>query len=181
MNFKHIPAPDLLSERLLLRMLKKEDLDFIHRLRTDVENRRFIDRPIPKSKEETKAHLDMVMEGVSSGTFYNWTICLKEDEIPIGNIGVWQFSEDRKTAELGYELVPDQHRNGFMSESIAVVLPFCFEVLQLDNVHAVTHELNKASITLLNKFGFQHSNNPNSEEDSAFKLFIKSRPSSHSL
>lgn len=173
MDPKHIPPQILHTERLLLRMLNHEDADFIHHLRTDEENRRYIDRPIPKSREESKAHLEMVMEGVASGKWYNWTICLKEEETPIGNIGVWQFSEDRKTAELGYELAPNHHRKGYMSESIKAVLSFCFHELQLDFVHAVTHEDNAASVTLLEKFGFRRSNKRIEEDDPSFKLYIK--------
>jgi len=173
MNHKHKSASLLRTERLLLRMLSPEDLDFIHRLRTDEENRRFIDRPIPKSKEESKAHLDMVIEGVASGKWYNWTICLKQDEKPIGNIGVWRFSEDRKTGELGYELTPDYHRRGYMSESVEAVLQFCFQELHLDFVHAVTHESNIASITLLEKFGFKRSNKAHEKDGPSFKLYVK--------
>ena len=75
----------------------------------------------------------------------------------IGVVCLWNFTEDLRTAELGYELMPAFQKQGFMQEAISSVLHYGFEQIFLDNIEAFTHKKNKNSIKLLKKNGFTRS------------------------
>jgi len=64
------------------------------------------------------------------------------------------FSEDRKTAEVGYELLPNYHRKGIMSEALKAVLNFGFNELYLNEILAFTNKFNENSKSLLLKNNF---------------------------
>ena len=67
----------------------------------------------------------------------------------IGTISLWKFSEDKKTAEVGYDLNPVFHNKGIMTEALNCVLKYGFTQLQLDKIEAYTHKENQASRKLL--------------------------------
>ena len=73
----------------------------------------------------------------------------------IGSIGLRHFNDDFSYAEVGYELHPDAHGKGFMSEALKKVLQFGFSSLNLNEIEAYTHKHNKDSINLLKRFNFQ--------------------------
>ena len=79
---------------------------------------------------------------------------MKDQSNIIGTICLWNFSEDRKVAEVGYELLPDYHRRGIMSETLGAVLNYGFNELNLQEIVAITNKHNENSIGLLLKHHF---------------------------
>jgi len=67
---------------------------------------------------------------------------------------LWNFSEDRKTAEVGYELLPEFHHQGIMTEALKAVIDFSFKELQLTKIVAMTNKFNENSKGLLLKNDF---------------------------
>ena len=55
------------------------------------------------------------------------------------------FSKDQKTAEIGYDLHPQFHKKGIMTEALSCILNYGFKNLELENIEAYTHKENKAS------------------------------------
>ena len=72
----------------------------------------------------------------------------------IGSISLWNFSEDKKTGEVGYDLSTKHHNTGVMSEALKCVLNYGFNTLQLDKIEAFTHRDNEPSKKLLIKHNF---------------------------
>ncbi len=72
----------------------------------------------------------------------------------IGTICIWNISEDRLKAEIGYELVPEEQGKGFMREALKAVIDFAFKSARLQSLEAYTHRDNKASSNLLIHHGF---------------------------
>jgi ribosomal-protein-alanine N-acetyltransferase len=144
----------IMCPRLLLRPLHRQDLKTIHKLRTCEENQQYIDREVPKNMAESEAFLERIVSGVEERVWYNWSICLKRKPRMIGSIGMWKFSDDHTSAELGYELLPGFKQKGYMSEALEDVLTFAKTALNLEILYAVTHQDNLASRTLLQKFQF---------------------------
>ena len=67
----------------------------------------------------------------------------------IGTVCLWNFSLDNKIAEIGYELIPDYQKKGFMTEAVNSVVNFAFNHLKLDKIEAYTHKENENSKKLL--------------------------------
>lgn len=73
----------------------------------------------------------------------------------IGSICLWNFSTDRKYAEVGYDLSQEFQGLGIMAESLKAVLDFGFNILSLGTIEAYTHKHNEPSRKLLIKHGFE--------------------------
>jgi len=119
MNFS--PFPILATERLELRRFDEKDVNEIFFLRTDEKVNQFIQRPEveqTKTMEDALEFIKKIQSGVAKNSFISWGICMKNQAKIVGTICLWNFSTDRKTAEVGYDLFPDQQGKGFMNESL---------------------------------------------------------------
>ncbi|MFM9949131.1 MAG: GNAT family N-acetyltransferase; N-acetyltransferase, partial [Saprospiraceae bacterium] len=81
----------------------------------------------------------------------------------IGTICLWNFSEDKTQAELGYELKPVFQGLGLMDEAVKSVLVYSFESIGIQTLCAFTHHNNNASRRLLEKNGFEFD--PDQKDD----------------
>lgn len=154
MDQNHLP--EIRSERLFLRRLEPSDWEMISYLRTDKTVNKFVKRPGAGSKEKALEFITKTNRGIDNKTIYYWCMSQNNDPKMIGSICLWNFSEDRKTAEVGYDLSPEFQGKGLMSEALRGVVEFGFNDLNLDRIEAYTHSGNNSSKKLLerNKFGW---------------------------
>lgn len=96
----------------------------------------------------------MITERTMNGESFYFGISLKNQPNLIGTICLYNFAEDRKTAEVGYELLPEFHHQGFMSEALKTVVDFGFNQLHLHEIVAMTNKFNENSKGLLVKHDF---------------------------
>src|ERR1700676_2549606 len=101
-----IAFPVLKTRHLILRRLVPEDRKAVFILRSDEHVSRFIQRNMMTSETEAAAFIEKIWNDVGRGPDVFWAICLNTQPDLIGTICLWNFSEDRKLAELGYELFP---------------------------------------------------------------------------
>ena len=155
MSFKFPEFPILVTDRLRLRKITKNDGPTIFFLRTDKEVNKYINRPKPhKNVKEAEDFIEKSSRGIENGENINWGIILHGETDIIGSICLWNFSVDRKKAELGYDLNPKYQNRGIMSEALNRVLNFGFLDLNLDEIEAFTHHGNESSKRLLIKNNF---------------------------
>ena len=152
-----------LTERLILRTLTEYDSQDIFEIRSNSEINKFLHRNPPKNSLEG---LDFVMDIKKKSerdeiVFFG--ITLKNNPKLIGTVCLWKFSEDRKTAELGYELLPSFHGKGIMSEAINFILSYGFTELRLEKIEAFTNRNNLNSIKLLQRSNFYLNENRRDE------------------
>ena len=157
MNFS--PFPILETNRLLLRSLKESDCNVIFYLRSNAKVNQFIKRPKPENIDDALAFINKIKKNVSNNECIYWCITLKDNPNLIGTISLWNFSEDRKTAEVGYDLHPDFHKKGIMKEALQTVLNFGFNSLNFETIEAFTQKNNTNSIKLLTNNNFIHIKN----------------------
>ena len=150
---------NLVTDRLVLRPPAISDVATIFFLRTDIILNQYIKRKPPVSHQEVEMFINDRLQDRTNGKAIYWVISTKEaPKKCIGSISLWQFSEDLKTAEVGYDLHPTYHGNSIMCEALKAVVQFGADVLHLDRVEAFTHKENKASIRLLEKNHFTLTN-----------------------
>ena len=110
--------PEIKTERLTLRKIEVTDSDVILFLRSDKTINKFIDRPEDrKTKNISDAikHIKKLNTDFENNKSISWGITLNNNTKIIGTICLWNFSEDYKTAEVGYDLNPTFQRKGIMS------------------------------------------------------------------
>ena len=147
---------EILTERLVLRQLKPEDWKMISYLRSDNEVNKFVKRSSAETKEKADQFIAKITRGIENKELYYWVITEKEKSEMIGSICLWNFSDNPKSAEVGYDLSPQFQRKGVMDESMKAVLEFGFVKLKLDIIEAYTHSENESSNKLLVRNGFIH-------------------------
>ena len=171
------PFPVITTERLFLRKIEELDCDVILFLRSDETVTKFIERPDNrKTKNKTDAikFIQEINKAFEEEKSISWGITLKNNPKIIGTICLWNFSENKKTAEVGYDLNPEFQKLGIMNEVLNRVIDFGFNKLNLDKIEAFTHNKNESSKKLLekNKFVFMQ-NRKDSENDSNIIFELK--------
>lgn len=147
--------PNLESEQLILRSLQLPDTEEIFRLRSEKEVNRYIPRAPFFSTDEAVDFIHAIQEGISIGTWMYWGINVKHQPRIIGTICLWNFSHDRLTAEVGFEMLPEFFGNGYMSGAMKLVVNHATSKLAMKTLRAHTLANNARSIRLLEKFGFK--------------------------
>ena len=72
----------------------------------------------------------------------------------MGVVCLWNFSTNGQQAEIGYELLPKFQGKGLMVEVVAAVVRYGFEVLNLQQITAVSHVDNAKSLKVMESVGF---------------------------
>ena len=172
MNFT--PFPELKTERLLLRRLESSDDDVILFLGLDEAVTKYIVRPENKKTKTISDAVNRINElniYIETNQSITWGITLKDESPIIGSICLWNFSEDEKTGEVGYELIPNCQNKGIMSEALRAIIDFGFNELNLQKMEAFTHDENENSIKMLVKNGFSLNENRKDQTNESNSIF----------
>lgn len=149
------PFPELVTERLLLRRITKNDLPEVFILRSDPQVMQFIDKEPAKTMQDAADFLARVDNDIDTNQAIQWAITLKENpSVLIGGICLWHFRFADYRAEIGYSLLADHWRKGIMREAAMKVMAFGFEALNLHSIEANINPNNIGSASLLESLGF---------------------------
>jgi rifampin ADP-ribosylating transferase len=150
-----VPNQQLQTSRLTLRWLDKSDRGIIFALRSD--KRVICHTGIPQyaSIDEADAYIQRVRKDWKNDQCLMWAIFLSAAMRPIGTICFWNFSLDKKTAEIGYDLLPNYWGQGYALEAIQAVLSYGFMQYGFDCVDAYPRSVNTASCRVLEKAMFR--------------------------
>ena len=171
-DFTHFP--DIKTDRLILRQITLEDKDAVFKIRTNEKINSQIKRPLFQNKGEALDFIKKLQVRFNDRKLIFWGISFNGELI--GSIVYHNIKESLHYAEIGYELLPDVHQRGFMSEAMKAVLDFGVHKINLKTIEAFTHKNNKASQTLLRKYDFKIDPNRRDEnfaDNRIFKLSIK--------
>lgn len=155
---KFQPFPEIKTERLLLRKIKVSDVDEVLFLRSDKTVNKFIERlenRQTKNKADALKFIEKIIIEIKNNKSISWEITLINNPKMIGSICLWNFSNNLKTAEVGYALNPIFQNKGIMSEALQCVIDYGFKKLKLDTIEAYTHIKNENSKKLLEKNCFK--------------------------
>lgn len=154
MNLKFNPFPILQTERLVLRAFHKQDVAALFGMRTNDRVMKNLGRNKMKNIDEAKFFIQKVTDDAKNGTSVEWAISLKEKDRLIGKLGFWRIIVKHQRAELGYNLMPEFFTREIMSEAVAAILQYGFEVIKLHSVEANLDPNNTKSSNLLSRMGF---------------------------
>lgn len=149
------PFTNLITERLYLRELDKEDAPEIFRMRSDARVNEFIDRAPTISLDESQKFIQNILTAQHKQEGMMWAITLKDNPKLIGTIVYWHIAKENDKAEIGYEMLPEYQGKGIMQETLTEVIRFGFEIMQLKTIVAETKANHLKSINVLKKCGFE--------------------------
>jgi len=136
-----------------LRRPAISDAPVLIQLRTDPKVNQYLDRK-PLSLEETETFIKKIDKSIRKRDSLYWIICLKDTADLIGTICLWNFNDEKNSAEIGYELMSAYHGKGLMAEAASRVIALAFKKLKLDFLTAFTHPDNVPSARLLERYSF---------------------------
>lgn len=140
--------------RLILKEIDESHIEDILKIRSNEVVNRFVKRIPPKTNYDALDFILTIKKRVQNNETFYFGITYKNQQNLLGTICLYRFSEDRTEAEVGYELLPDYHRKGIMSEALSAVLNFGFNELNLQEILAFTNKFNENSKGLLLKHDF---------------------------
>ncbi|HUQ66694.1 MAG TPA: GNAT family N-acetyltransferase [Flavitalea sp.] len=151
------PFPILTTERLTLRQLSIDDQQKIFELRSDKEINKYLDRQTSKTIEDAINFINKVNDNIKKSNSIYWVITLTRTRTFVGTICLFDFSNEKRSCEIGYELMPKYQRRGIMKEAAEKVIGYAFQTLQFQKIIAFTHKGNENSTKLLTKLNFMKS------------------------
>ena len=156
MNLQTFPI--LITDRFTLRKLSKNDSEEILQLRSDKEINKFLDRKPSKTLEDALNFINNIIENESDELFY-WAITKTGEDKLIGTICLFDFIQDSKKCEIGYELLKEYHGQGVMIEAARKVIDYVSKTHGIKIIDAQTHRDNINSTRLLEKLNFEKLKN----------------------
>ena len=181
---KFNPFPEIKTERLVLRKIEESDFDIILFLRSDKTVNKFIERPEnrkTRNKTDAVKFIKEIKENAKSNKSIAWGLTLKNNSKIVGTICLWNFSNDKKIAEIGYDLNPIFQKKGIMNEALKCVVNFGFSKLNLSKIEAFTHKENESSIRLLEKNRFQFIEYRKDEDNANNIIFEIEKPAASNV
>lgn len=145
-------TPVLKTERLILRKFAENDFDAMYRIFSDVDVNKFLPWFPLKTIEDAKIfYIEQYEKKYKQETAYNYAICLKEDNRPIGYINVSM----NEGYDFGYGLSKEFWHKGIITEASNAVV----EQLRKDGIPYITatHDINnQRSGKVMQKLGMKY-------------------------
>ena len=157
---------ELITERLLLRKLKKDDVESIfYNWASDPEVSRYVTWPTHDNIEQTQQILDFWLKEYENPKTIRYGIVLKETGELIGAIDVVDYVDDNP--EIGYCLSRKHWNKGYMSEACSALVEHLFAI-GYQTIVIEADEDNIGSNRVITKCGFEFTHKE-TKQCSAFK------------
>lgn len=141
------------SERLIIRELIPDDLEFMTEMLADEDVMRFWPRPLDRSEAET--WIVSHRERYSHHGFGYWIAISKATGHPVGQVGLlMQEFDGRDHLGLGYMFHRPYWGQGYAYEGSRRCLKYAFEELEANEVIALIQAANEPSRRLAGRLGF---------------------------
>jgi diamine N-acetyltransferase len=143
----------LRSERLFLRALEPEDLDFLYKAENDeaLWQAGVLQQPI--SKYTLREYLKNAHLSVAEAGQLRLMICL-HDGSPIGMVDLFDYDERNNRAGVGIMLLQNKRGKGLGAEALGLLKGFAKQTLHLHQLYCHVQAENMASLGVFSKSGF---------------------------
>jgi len=145
--------PVLITDRIVLRELRKEDAADLLVFRGDAEEQRFNSVPL-QTLEESVALIEEVRGDYAAQTGVPWALTLKSSGRVVGLFGYHHWDHYHRRADIGYDLARELWGQGLATEALTAVIRFGFSDMQLNRIEAQTIADNEPSTQLLGRLCF---------------------------
>lgn len=161
----------ILTTHFTLDWLTATKVKDIYALRHDTSIAAMSGRNFDQDIKETADYVNKMMRLIMHNDSLLWGISDRKTEEFLGTFCIWNFNDDKTTAEVGFKILSDHQDHGIMSEVLSHMINFAFTELKLTTLYAVTAQTNLASRTVLTKSGFTpDSNYPGEKGTISFSL-----------
>ena len=154
---KHLGTKRIETERLILRRFTLEDADkMYHNWASDPEVTRFLMWPTHSDVEVTREVLTEWIAAYENPDKYEWCIARKENDEPVGSIGVVHCNEKASSMEVGYCISKSCWHQGITSEALAAVMEYLLEEVGANRIESRHDPRNPHSGAVMKKCGMKY-------------------------
>jgi RimJ/RimL family protein N-acetyltransferase len=148
------PPEKIYTKRLLLRKPMMEDASPIYELYAqDLEVTRYLTFEPHQSINDTKTFLKRCLNNWKKNLSFPWTIIRQTDKQLLGMIEIVNI--EQSGIQLGYVLAKPFWGNGYMTESLKMVIDWSLTQNDIYRVWAICDLENTASARVMEKAGMQ--------------------------
>ena len=148
------PYPVIETPRLRLRRVFREDADDLLEATSDPRVVKY--EPWgPYDRDETVQMLENILNQLENGLCTEWSIERRDDAKVLGLIHLNHVDFFNRSAEVGYWLSRKCWGRGYATEALTALTRYALTELKMDEVVAVCHPDNLASLRVLEKAGFK--------------------------
>lgn len=147
--------PQIETRRLRLREANSDDAPALFDIYSREDVVRYWDHPAWTQKSRADDLIKSALDGFAAYEVFTWCVTLRESGSVIGTCCLFDYSEEHRTAEIGYAFHPDHWGHGFALELMPPLITFGFDSLDLNRIHAEADPRNLASLKILLSHGFK--------------------------
>jgi ribosomal-protein-alanine N-acetyltransferase len=145
----------LRTERLGFRQWSEADLRLAIGLWGDKEVTKLIGGPF--SQVQVEERLAQEISNQNANGIQYWPIFLLSNDEHLGCCGLRPYRLDRRVYEIGVHIRSSHWGQGYALEAARAVMEYAFDRLGASGLFAGHHPMNEASHRLLEKLGFQYT------------------------
>ena len=149
------PYPVIETPRLRLRRVFRADIDDLSEATSDPKVTKY--EPWgPYDRDETVQMLENIIAQLESGLCTEWAVERKEDAKVLGLVHLNKIDFFHRSAEIGYWLSRKCWGRGYATEGVRALTEYAVKTLRMDEIFAVCHPENTASLRVLEKIGMKY-------------------------
>lgn len=149
-----VSFPTLITKRLLLRQIQQEDIRNVYNGLSNPEVIKYYGISF-ETLEATKEQMTWFKNLEETETGIWWGICSKDNNTFYGAGGFNGLSKEHQKAEIGFWLLPDFWRKGFMQEAFPIICNYGFEKLHLNRIEGFVDNENENCKKAIEKMNFK--------------------------
>lgn len=146
--------PRLQTDRLDFRPMGPDDVDLLFRFNSSPEALEYVPRAPFTEIAQAQRKLAESLDGRRNRTAIWWVFLLPGTGERIGYGGLFGINGEHNSAEIGYGLLPPYWGQGYAGESVARIVSFGFDSLELHRIYGLVVPGNTASEKILENLNF---------------------------
>jgi RimJ/RimL family protein N-acetyltransferase len=145
------------TERLRLEPITDRHYGGMRRMTADPEVMHFLNKGKPQTEEETRAGIERIKRRWEEWGYSWWALIETASGEMIGAACLQHLGTDAaQPFEIGWRLTRDSWGKGYASEAACAIVRHAFDTVGADEVLAVAHPDNAASIKVMQRLGMHY-------------------------
>jgi diamine N-acetyltransferase len=144
----------MVGEKIILRALEPEDLNFLYLVENNVNNWEVSETKIPFSKYLLHEYLKTIGDDITKSGQLRLVIQDKTTKKQMGLIDLFDFDAINRKCGVGIIINSENRNKGIATETLTLIEKYCKETLNLHQLYCDIQSSNSTSISLFEKNGF---------------------------
>ena len=145
----------LSNERIYLRAVEPEDIDFMYQIENDSSLWEVSSFTVPYSRFVLKQYIENSCSDIYADKQLRLMIVKRSDNCVIGTVDITDFAPLHARGAVGIAVLKEFRREGYAADALFLLMQYVFCFLHLKQLYAYIPVDNSASLKLFSSNGFQ--------------------------